>query len=201
MLKKYLCFFAALTFCTSTFAAIKTKITQTEVINFQPITSQTHEKQGVCWTNSIALTRPDAWRCSVNNEIYDPCFTTKNPNILICGADPIENSKSFPLKLKEALPKPDKKQAKENNAWIIELSNGALCNPYTGTMPILNDRDKPIALQYGCNNLENNKLSGLLDGSVKPGKIWHTKQVIYTMQKHKVKTLKIQDVKIKKIWR
>jgi hypothetical protein len=205
MLKKYLSLYIIMVFSVSAFASIKQKITQTEVINFkstQPTLSATKTKQGgCCWTNSIATTRPDAWRCSVKNVIYDPCFTTKTPNILVCNVNPSKKDEAFLIEIKKPLPKTIKTSAKMDRAWMIELADGTTCSPYTGTMPIIKDGNRSFGMEYGCISTDNNKHIGLLDGSIKPDKIWRTKKVVYTIQNHKAKTLNIQDVEIKKIWR
>ncbi len=97
---------------------------------------------GSCWTNSIAAPfRADAWRCTVGNNISDPCFQIPNSANLLCNINPtVTNAtSSFVLKLTKPLPKPQIPQglAPKDWAWLIQLSDGTLCTPFTGTLPAI----------------------------------------------------------------
>ena len=62
---------------TRGFGAVAAPATyHTEVIFFRPpLPSRTTATQsGRCWTESIAVNRPGAWRCMDKNMIFDPCF-------------------------------------------------------------------------------------------------------------------------------
>jgi hypothetical protein len=108
---------------------------------------------GSCWTNSIAAPfRADAWRCTVGNDISDPCFQLpNNKSSLLCGVNPtVQNSTStFVLKLTKPLPSPDVPQGLQPSdwAWLVQLQGGTLCTPFTGTLPITATGD---AANYGC---------------------------------------------------
>lgn len=202
MFKKIIIFFIFTLFSINILAEVKSKLASTEVIDFQPTkVVLTKEKLGSCWTNSIAIARSDAWRCAVANAIYDPCFTTKTPDILVCNADPSKKNAGFLLRLKQPLPKSHKIKLQKNSAWIIELQDGLLCQPYTGTLPIIRNGSKTKAVQYGCANSKNNSFIGLLDGSIKRGKVWCAQRVIYTTVGSRLKKLEIQKVEIKRVWR
>ena len=67
-------------------AAARSAMVTTQVMHFEPFLSTgaiapgyavTANKNGYCWTDSIASPRADAYRCFRGNEIFDPCF--RNP--------------------------------------------------------------------------------------------------------------------------
>ena len=138
----------------STTSAASQPATPTEIVKYVPPqpTAITKTQSGSCWTNSIAAPfRADAWRCTVGNNISDPCFQIPNSKNLMCNINPtIDNStSSFVLKLTKALPKPEIPQglAPKDWAWLIQLSNGTLCSPFTGTLPAIADNH---SANYGC---------------------------------------------------
>jgi len=49
-------------------------VAKTEVIAYQPGEPTGDPQEGECWTTSLILPREDAWRCMIENSIYDPCF-------------------------------------------------------------------------------------------------------------------------------
>jgi hypothetical protein len=128
--------------------------TATKIIDYVPTAPETGATvvDGSCWTNSIAAPfRADAWRCTVGNNIQDPCFEIKgNVKTLLCTNDPADPSSSLALTLAKPLPKPGKIPAPASPAdgvWLIKLKNGILCSPFTGTLPF---SDKGDVARYGC---------------------------------------------------
>lgn len=127
----------------------------TQVIVYAPEApaSSTPVRSGSCWTSSIAAPfRTDAWRCSVGNSISDPCFQIQESKNLLCGVDPaapITLTSTFVLKLTQPLPAPEAIQGlvPENWAWLVQLSDGTPCSPFTGTLPIAQGG---ISANYGC---------------------------------------------------
>jgi len=88
--------------------------------------------KGSCWTGSIGLQRPDAWRCLVGNEILDPCLESPRggavPLVCVTGRTAVR------LKLTKPLPKKDANQPlKKFIPWRLLLSNGDVCERFTGT--------------------------------------------------------------------
>ena len=139
---------------SSTSGARGTNTPATQVIAYAPpaLTSSTQVEEGSCWTNSIAAPfRADAWRCAVGNGISDPCFEIPGGNDLLCGANPAspDATSSFVLQLTQALPTVQVPQGSipQNWAWLVELSDGTLCSPFTGTLPIAQGG---ISANYGC---------------------------------------------------
>jgi hypothetical protein len=110
-------------------------------------------ENGFCWTNSIAAPfRTDAWRCTVGNSISDPCFQLPNSTSnLLCNVNPTvtDATSTFVLKLTKPLPAPDVPPGLPPSgwAWLVQLQDGTLCTPFTGTLPITAAGE---AANYGC---------------------------------------------------
>jgi hypothetical protein len=127
----------------------------TQVIAYVPAApaSSTPVENGSCWTNSIAAPfRVDAWRCTVGNNISDPCFQIPNSTgSLLCNVNPIllNSTSTFVLKLTKPLPTPTIPPGTPPSdwAWLIQLADGTLCTPFTGTLPITAEG---VAANYGC---------------------------------------------------
>ena len=131
---------------------VQNPATQVVVYETQQPASSTPIEKGSCWTNSIAAPfRGDAWRCTVQNSISDPCFQIPGSSNLLCGANPAkpDATSSFVLQLTKALPKSQPVQGLQpsGQAWLVELKGGTLCTPFTGTLPFTATGD---AASYGC---------------------------------------------------
>ncbi|MEU6295590.1 serine/threonine-protein kinase [Streptomyces erythrochromogenes] len=104
---------------------------------------------GSCWSSSTRTQRTDAWRCTADSTVLDPCFAPdvgpEHPVLLCMGADP---SRMQRLTLTETLP--------GNNfhlpggpvptPLIIELANGRTCTFAGGATDSLAGR----RLNYFC---------------------------------------------------
>jgi hypothetical protein len=127
----------------------------TQIVAYVPPSqaSSTSVKNGSCWTNSIAAPfRSDAWRCTVGNSISDPCFQLPNStSSLLCNVNPIvvNSTSTFVLKLTQPLPASQVPPglAPSDWAWLVQLQDGTLCTPFTGTLPITATHD---VANYGC---------------------------------------------------
>lgn len=90
---------------------------------------------GRCWTASIVVRIPDAYRCLVGNNIADPCFAPPrhtSPVTVACVPDPWSGARL--VSLTEPLPSTTP-LAGPANPWAVELANGARCIAATGTVP------------------------------------------------------------------
>ena len=145
------------------------KVVATNVITFSPPTAlSTDSTSGNCFANSVAEPyRKDAFRCMVQNGIYDPCFTTAKDGFVFCPVDPSKKD-SVVIKLTGALPKPSTMATKTGWAWFIKLEDGNYCSPFTGTLPPLKDQ----MAYYGCSGAEGE----VLVGDLVPGKVWTAKE-------------------------
>ncbi len=92
----------------------------------------------------------DAWRCAVGNGIEDPCFSISgSTSTVLCGANPANSAatSSFVLTLQKPLPKPNPPAVPPLNwAWLVKLTDGTVCSPFTGTLPLADGQ----AAEYGC---------------------------------------------------
>lgn len=200
ILRKIFIWGLGLSLASSVFAGHKPRVVTTKVNVFKPRIAPTRVKRGFCWVNSLTVTRPDAWRCMVSNQIFDPCFALKTQDILICNASPIKNSAGFFLRLTDQLPEPSTREVPLINAWIIKLENGQVCRPYTGTFPIVEYKDKGLAIRYGCQTETGENMEGLLEGSIIPGRVWRAKKITYRSTPSESKVIKIRRVKIQEVW-
>lgn len=141
------------TISTSTQTPPATPATQVIVYTPVPPATSTPVESGSCWTNSIAAPfRSDAWRCMVGNSISDPCFEIPNStDALLCNINPtvLYSTSTFVLKLTQPLPAPQVPPGipPSNWAWLVQLSDGTLCTPFTGTLPVTAGGE---AANYGC---------------------------------------------------
>jgi hypothetical protein len=91
---------------------------------------------GYCWAGSETLHgRPDAWRCTSDNRILDPCIEAGNadPTALACAASPWSAEITL-LTLTAPLPRDHANTAGGIMAhpWGLQLANGARCQLATG---------------------------------------------------------------------
>jgi heat shock protein HslJ len=120
-------------------------VTATEVISFVPSEIPTETQSGSCFTNAIGLGREDAYRCTVGNAIFDPCFVVDDAPTVVCDANPASGETGFVLELTEPLPDPDVGQQLPQ-PWLVELADGQVCGLLTGTVVGVGERIAP----YGC---------------------------------------------------
>jgi hypothetical protein len=124
------------------------EITSTLAITFTPKIPEASQ-DGVCFSNSLRSSRPDAWRCNVENGIYDPCFTAADGQTVVCGQAPIFTSPDAGFKLDLQQPLPPAIQPSPNDdidPWMIRTQDGNLCVLMSGaTAQALG---KPV--RFGC---------------------------------------------------
>lgn len=138
---------------TSSQTAPATPATQIIAYTAIPPASSTPVESGSCWTNSIAAPfRSDAWRCTVGNNISDPCFQMPNStSTLLCGINPtvLDSTSTFVLKLTQPLPQSQPMQGlpRAEQVWLIQLLDGTLCTPFEGTRPFTASGD---SANYAC---------------------------------------------------
>jgi hypothetical protein len=144
-------------------------VTETSVIRFMPPVPPGKVREGSCWTESIAVTRSGAWRCTVGNAISDPCFTVPaNHRQLVCDASPALKTKGFLLKLTKPLPK---SSGRERNAepWVFRLADNSICEAMTGTLPPVNG--EPARWSCAIHVRDQVRPAGVVT-KLTPGKIW-----------------------------
>ncbi len=85
-------------------------------------------RRGNCWTQSISVSRADAYRCMVGNNIYDPCFTTGSRRVA-CPLDLVRNE-GIIIALRAPLAR---NPSGNDTAWAMLLADGVTCAVITGT--------------------------------------------------------------------
>ena len=135
------------------------QLVATEVDVFEP-SGASYAVEGSCWTGSVAALRADAWRCMVGNAIYDPCFGPQDAAAVICVRSPLDESENVQINLTEALP--EVAQQEETRPWVVELADGTLCQPLTGTLPPV-PGERVI---YGCAD------GSYIQGALHVGTVW-----------------------------
>ena len=144
-------------------------VSQTSVIRFMPAVTSGDVREGMCWTESIAVTRSGAWRCMVDNGISDPCFTIPaNHDQLVCGADPALKTDGFVLKLTKPLPKSSHPNRKAE-PWIFRLADNSICAAMTGTLPAINGEPRDGRARFTF--ADQVRPAGVVT-KLTPGKIW-----------------------------
>lgn len=112
----------------------------------------TSQVSGSCFASSAASPeRPDAWRCSSDNAILDPCFQNLlgDGKTLACAEDPFSANVTL-LTLTADLPDSTVKDVPDFTSllWAVELENGQQCTLLTGaTAPVAGMR-----INYGCSD-------------------------------------------------
>lgn len=110
---------------------------------------------GECFKQSVTNERKDAWYCSANGTIYDPCFKHPfdNKNELVCPYSPWHNS-SIKIVTKQLLDNSShiKLDMSKSKPWALELMDGTRC------LVISPEQGAPY--KYQCEN--NKNLSGKL---------------------------------------
>lgn len=129
-------------------AATTRALPSTQIIRYQPtFNPNLPQKKGYCWTDSIASTRADAFRCMVGNSIFDPCFKVPGRAQVICDVDPLKPHSGFNLQLTQPLPPhTTTPSATAVQPWLVFLKDGTSCAPATGTLPFVGQQ----TMRYYC---------------------------------------------------
>ena len=137
------------------------EVTATQVIRYVPAVPK-DLKDGECWTSSIASPgTPYAWRCNIENGIYDPCLTAADGQTIVCGVPDQEVG----VKLTQPLPKPEEGATRPARPWLIELPDGVTCALFTGTLPPIEEM-----AMYGCSD------ESVLVGELVEGDVWKARK-------------------------
>ena len=128
----------------------------TQVVRYAPPipASSTPVVRGSCWTNSIAAPYPRRMRGAVpvGNDIQDPCFQIERKHehaSLRYGSGELrQRPQALCSRLQNHfLCRRGSQPAPNNWAWLVELQDGTVCSPFTGTLPFAADHE---VAEYGC---------------------------------------------------
>ncbi len=100
----------------------------TDIIEYFPSPPPTRQVRGECWTSSNVVTRPNAWRCMVGNQIYDPCFSfNQTAPWVACDVNPLTDGTGVGIRVVLTSPLPDPYEDDTLYAWYVEMADGAKC--------------------------------------------------------------------------
>lgn len=112
-----------------------------------PLVEVSARQDGSCWTGSIAVPDPAAYRCLAGNKILDPCFAPAHdtaPKSVMCMTDPWSAARE--VRLTEPLPAHGPLFGPQDRYWALELVTGAHCVAVTGTVPEISG----VPMEYVC---------------------------------------------------
>ena len=194
---------AALSLTLFTTGGESTPVEKTKVSLFEPSIPKGPRKAGDCWTDSIAVLRPDAWRCMAGNEIYDPCFSRHDlKDAVVCGANPASGNAGFVLNLTKPLPKGSAKTSEQPRPWLVKLADGSTCEIQTGTIPFV----ASLTVPYGCSDSRECGekgcpwMTGLTD-EFEGGPAWMANKIIFSSSKNGFQLIKHVRLPVIAIWR
>lgn len=167
---------------------------QTQFLVFMPWTSSglqhgfgiTSRLRGLCWTRSIATNRPDAWRCTAGNDIYDPCFLRPGQgDQVVCAQTPFSRSLVF-MRLSKPLGTEHGAMLRwlqhKGEPWAVRLENGDKCALITGATEIVDGK----RLNYVC--VRSGWIAGFPDRA--SGTVW-TVQVLADPTEKRLDVLRV----------
>ena len=189
-----------------------TQTTPTNVIKFTmpemaPKAVGYPEQDGNCFASSVAEPyRQDAFRCMVENSIYDPCFSLTDASgqaqkgLVYCQVNPLKPD-SFLIKLTKDLPKPEVPSTLQDNwAWFLTLKDGTQCSPFTGTRPFFGTGPDAQVAYYGCASKNVDEQVVLL-GDLTKGNVWTAEEAILKTNGTNWAIISTQKVEIDTIWK
>jgi hypothetical protein len=169
-------------------------VTATQVIVYAPGPPSGESQEGKCFASSLAVWREVAWRCTVDNDLYDPCFLSDGG--VICGAVPTTPTISFLLLLTEPLPVPEVPQDTSGHAWLVELADGTVCEYATGaTGGVAGER-----INYFCPSPDPGQ-SVVILGDLRPDTVWTAKRAVVTGDMPNLTVLESAETPIRILWR
>ncbi|KKP32831.1 MAG: hypothetical protein A2312_00175 [Candidatus Staskawiczbacteria bacterium RIFOXYB2_FULL_32_9] len=177
----------------------------TKVIKYSfPEIMPSEIKDGSCQEYSKAQPyRDDAFKCTIEETVYDPCFSNGKKDLpaqagqVVCQMNPLSQD-IFIINLKDPLLEEKLPVVLRTNwAWFLELEDGTICAPYTGSRPLINNTEA----FYGCKAKVKGDLDVLM-GDLIIGEIWTAKRMIVTKDEAGTgwDTKFSETVKIKTIW-
>lgn len=90
-------------------------------------------RSGACTGSSNVLALASAWRCTVDNEVYDPCLLGEDGKTVVCNSAPVANAAGFRLELTRPLPEAVAVMAKmDPPLWQLRLDDGTSCTLLRG---------------------------------------------------------------------
>jgi len=171
----------------------------TSVINYVPLSLGRGMWEGSCWTGSIAVARPDAWRCMAGNRILDPCFASNGARYAVCEPNPVTGDPGIRLKLTEPLPQvyvPPWPKTRDS-AWLVELADGTTCRPVTGASWEVQGK----YVSFYCESRAGGEEVDLLGGLNTRNPLWTAQKATISGDGLGQKLIKVQIIGVRRVWR
>jgi hypothetical protein len=103
----------------------------TEVIDYVPALPEA-VRPGRCSEPSALLGIATAWRCTVEDQSFDPCLVGEDGETVVCAIEPSAGGTAFRVELTEPLPEATILAKPLSPIWQLQLSDGALCTLVSG---------------------------------------------------------------------
>lgn len=169
----------------------------TFITRFVPHSSGRGVWEGSCWTNSIAVARPDAWRCMVGDNVLDPCFASPGKMYAVCEPNPVTGDPGIRLKLTNPLPQANVAPVKsKDNAWLVQLADGTICKPVTGG----NWEVQGKWISHYCQSREESQEIDLLGGLNTKNFFWTAEKATVARDRDGWRLLRLQIIGVKRVW-
>jgi hypothetical protein len=120
---------------------------------------------GSCFTGSDVTRRDDAWRCTVGNTLYDPCFSSQFAfGVVVCPV-PWQDS-GTEIHLTKPLPKASSHTPPSLalQPWAVETVSGAFCVLSSGASSVVRGQ----RLNYFCGKNAKQGLWGFPSRKAQP---------------------------------
>ena len=91
-------------------------------------------------------------------------------NEVICDANPVLGKSGFVMKLTTSLPLVTAPPTASPSPWILQLEDGSVCEPFTGTRPAVNNQ--PAVWSCIKPGVPPSPRTNSLVSKVHPGKVW-----------------------------
>jgi hypothetical protein len=100
--------------------------------------SVSRRANGSCFTTSNVTTRTDAYRCTVGNNLYDPCFSVNQSQVLCPLDGPWANhGLLMDVSSLPSTPGGSQDQGTNGQPWAIQLSGGTNCMSISGATSLI----------------------------------------------------------------
>jgi hypothetical protein len=152
---------------------------------------------GYCWTGSIAVARPDAFRCMAGNAIFDPCFQSTAKGFVVCDPDPSKGEPGQKMKLTKPLPPPEAAPSSESGGWLVELADGTVCRQRTGAGWEVDGK----VVNYYCDSAKKGVEIDLLGDFDTTGPLWTVEKATIAPGEKAPRLIKSERMALKRVWR
>jgi hypothetical protein len=137
-----------------------TGVTTSRVAFVPPVPAET--RPGACTENSSAIGLSSAWKCTVDNQVYDPCLLADDAESVVCNLAPAEDGAGFRVELSKPLPAANVTTKMASPLWQLRLADGTSCSLLFATQLVVGG--KPVT--HVCS--DSQVILGAVDQSSEP---------------------------------